>query len=32
MILEKLPAIQALTVEEKLLLSGEIWREASVAA
>jgi putative addiction module component (TIGR02574 family) len=32
MILETIPAIQALTVEEKLLLAGEIWREASAAA
>jgi putative addiction module component (TIGR02574 family) len=31
MILETIPAIQALTVEEKLLLAGEIWREASAA-
>jgi len=32
MILETIPAIQALSVEEKLLLAGEIWREASAAA
>ena len=32
MILETIPAIQALTVEEKLLLAGEIWREAAAAA
>jgi putative addiction module component (TIGR02574 family) len=32
MILETIPAIQALTVEEKLLLAGEIWREALTAA
>jgi putative addiction module component (TIGR02574 family) len=32
MILETIPAIQALTIEEKLLLAGEIWREASTTA
>lgn len=32
MILEKIPAIQSLTVEEKLLLAGEIWRETSASA
>lgn len=32
MILETIPAIQALTVDEKLVLAGEIWREASAAA
>ncbi|WP_157447656.1 addiction module protein [Chthoniobacter flavus] len=29
--METIPAIQALSVEEKLLLAGEIWREASAA-
>lgn len=32
MILETIPAIQALTVEEKLLLAGEILRDASATA
>lgn len=32
MILETIPAIQSLSVEEKLLLSGEIWRDASASA
>ena len=29
MILETIPAIQLLTVEQKLLLAGELWRDAS---
>ena len=32
MILETIPAIQSLSVEEKLLLAGEIWREAAASA
>lgn len=32
MISETIPAIQSLTIEEKLLLAGELWREAAAAA
>jgi putative addiction module component (TIGR02574 family) len=32
MILETIPAVLALSMEEKLLLAGEIWREASSGA